>query len=438
MAQRLDWPTELRKIILDALDDYHIYAHEEGDALQKLRESNFIGLPEHIENSDDIAMEVYKALRSQIYALFEKAFRGFQEEKEILLKTSIEEMIEWGLDKVHDLFNKLVHGEISRDLFEKAFKKRYDQLRKLILEDYYRLFESYLKGHNYLINSIRDASSNLSGYLSIYYALKFLPAELWKKKKNEEECFIRFYSHYKIAGTPIQLFFCECISRGVNFLSGDYSCLDIFDYSKSLELEEDDFYSFCEYIRTGRKQLLSNITSHIVEKICSKEDFFKGRGKLLTSFYRRLLNNLRKYFTRSDKPLNVPIYELAEELKDLYNFLVLQNGILEYEIFRIAANSGYACLPKISVITVTKSDSGGSSYEEMEYEEREVDLLILGDHRLYLVEISFRKDIEKYHEKLDIVIDRIKDHVSGLYLEKCIVTKDEFEDFVNRLSERKL
>jgi len=67
-----------------------------------------------------------------------------------------------------------------------------------------------------------------------------------------------------------------------------------------------------------------------------------------------------------------------------------------------------------------------------------VDLLILADYKLYLVEISFRRDIEKYRKKLDIIIDRIKDRVSGLYLEKCIVTKDEFEDFVNRLSERKL
>ena len=432
MAQRLDWPTELRKIILDALDDYHIYAHEEGDALQKLRESNFIGLPEHIEESgDDIAMEVYKALRSQIYALFEKAFRGFEKTKEALFKTRIKRRIKWGLDSIHNLIGELILGKISEDLFKKEYENACEELRELISKDYNKLFRNYYEGCRFLNNHLSSISLDLSGYLSIYYALKFLPAELWKK--NKEGYFIRFYSHYKIAGTPIQLFFCECISRGVNFLSGDYSCLDIFDYSKSLELDDEDFYSFCEYIRTGREQLLSDITSRIVGKICSKEDFFKGRGKLLTSFYEQLLGNLRRYFTRSGKPLNGPIYELAEELKDPYNFLVLQNGILEYEIFRIAANSGYACLPKISIVPVTKGGRGESSDEE-----KEVDLLILADYKLYLVEISFRRDIEKYRKKLDIIIDRIKDRVSGLYLEKCIVTKDEFEDFVNRLSERKL
>ena len=123
MAQRLDWPTELRKIILDALDDYHIYAHEEGDALQKLRESNFIGLPEHIENSgDDIAMGVYKALRSQIYALFEKAFRGFEKTKEALFKTRIKRRIKWGLDSIHNLIGELILGKISEDLLKKSMR----------------------------------------------------------------------------------------------------------------------------------------------------------------------------------------------------------------------------------------------------------------------------------------------------------------------------
>jgi len=139
----------------------------------------------------------------------------------------------------------------------------------------------------------------------------------------------------------------------------------------------------------------------------------------------QLINILRRiYSTPPSKPIDVSV----DELGDLYNFLVLQNGILEYEVFRVAANSGHACLPKISLIT----------YEGGSHEEREVDLLILGDYKLFLVEVSFGRDAEKYQEKLDIIIDRLgeREIVSGFRFEKYIVTRDDFEYFVNSLSEQ--
>jgi len=74
----------------------------------------------------------------------------------------------------------------------------------------------------------------------------------------------------------------------------------------------------------------------------------------------------------------------------LYNFLVLQNGVLEYEVFRIAANSGYACLPKISVI-INKEGS---------HKEKEVDLLLLHDSdKISLIEITFRNKIKRSYSK---------------------------------------
>lgn len=105
-------------------------------------------------------------------------------------------------------------------------------------------------------------------------------------------------------------------------------------------------------------------------------------------------------------------------------FLVLQNGVLEYEVFRIAANSGCACLPKISIIF----HEGGSC------EEKEIDLLIVEDDKLSLVEITFREDGERCQEKLVSIIDRLGESLSGFHFEKYIVTRDNFKDFVNSLS----
>jgi len=61
MAPRLDWSSELRKIIFkDALDSYHRYARGKENGLQKLREEGFMHLLKSIENSDDeIAKTIY-------------------------------------------------------------------------------------------------------------------------------------------------------------------------------------------------------------------------------------------------------------------------------------------------------------------------------------------------------------------------------------------
>jgi len=337
--------------------------------------------------------------------------------------TRIELHIKNGLNSIHELAGKLASGEIPEDLFVKEYKNTIKRLRRNILRDCDELFENYLKGHSYLATHLENLSLNLTGYLSICYAVKSIPDDLWKKKERGGGCFIRLYKHRKIGGKPVQLFFCECLSRSIDFFSGDYSHLDVFEHSKSLEIDRDFFCDIRDYIRTGGEKLLESIVSRIVERICSREDFFKGKGGLLTSFFKQLINTLKRiYSTPSGEPIDVSV----DELMDLYDFLVLQNGILEYEVFRVVANSGYACLPKISVITIIDEEKGIR-------EEREVDFFILGGYKIFLVEVSFRRDVEGYLEKLNTIINRLGESVSGFHFEKHIITKDNFKDFVNSL-----
>jgi len=51
-------------------------------------------------------------------------------------------------------------------------------------------------------------------------------------------------------------------------------------------------------------------------------------------------------------------------------------------------------------------------------EEGEVDFFILGGYKLFLVEVSFRRDVERYLEKLKFIIDRLGESISGLHFEK--------------------
>jgi len=425
MAPRLSWPTELRRIILkDALDCYRRCAHreKEGNGLQELSKEDFLPLPESIKNSnDEIAKEIHEELKNQILYLFKEAFGKFEKTKSNFFKMKIDERFSDGLHKTDTLFKKLVDNQISESDFKEEYENEYKELKRLIVKDYRELFKSYYDGCCFLFKQFKSSSPNLAGYLSIYYALKSRLSDLWVKPKDGS--FIRFYKYCKVGDKPIQLLFCDYLFKGINFFPKDYSYLDIFKHSKPLELDTDSFYEIQEYFRTGKEELLGTITSNIVKKICSKESTFKGEGGPLTLFFKQLINTLKKiYSTQPGEPIDVSV----DELGDLYNFLVLQNGILEYEVFRVAANSGHACLPKISVIT----------YEGGSHEEREVDLLILGDYKLFLIEVSFGRDAEKYQEKLDIIIDRLGEIVSGFSFEKYIVTRDNFEYFINSLSKQ--
>jgi|GEM_PF-1685672 hypothetical protein len=428
MAPKLNWSTELREIILkDALESYRKYARDEKEdyGLRKLSEEDFLSLPESIKNSDDeIAREIYEELKNQIIYLFEKAFKKFEETKSRLFKTRIGDYFKGYLNSIDNLFDKLILNEISENDFEKEYEDRYRRwLNKFIMEDYEELFKSYPDGCYFLFNWLKNPSLNLAGYLSIYYAFRSILGNLWDERGYNY--FIRFNKHAgKIGGKPIQLQFCNFILWSIDFFSNDYSYLDILENSDLLKLDKDDeviFYEIREHIRTTKEQLPDDVISHMIARIRDKhdkEDFFRERRSLLVSFLKQFISTMRKMYSTQPDDISVG------ELKELYNLLVVQNGIPEYEIFRIAANFGHACLPKISVII----------NEEDDYKEKEIDLVIIEDNKLHLFEVTFRKNTEECREKLNSIANKLEESLPGYQLEKHIITKDNFRNYVNRLS----
>ena len=416
MAPKLNWSTELREIILkDVLKSYRKYAHDEKEdyGLRKLSEEDFLSLPESIKNSDDeIAREIYEELKNQIIYLLKESFEKFEEIKSSFFKTGISYHFKESLTSIDILFDKLVLNVISENHFKKEYKSRYRKLRKLIMDDYNELFKSYYDGCYSLFNQLKKPSLNLAGYLSIYYAFRSILRDLWERHKYDY--FIRFNKHAgKIGGKPIQLQFCNFILWSIDFFSNDYSYLDILENSDLLKLDKNDefvFYEIREYIKTTKDQLSDDVISHMIARIRDKhdkEDFFREKVSLLASFLKQFISTMRKmHFTQPD---DISV----DELKELYNLLVVQNGIPEYEVFRIAANSGHACLPKVSVII----------NEEDDYKEKEIDLIIIKDNKLDLVEVTFRKNTEECQEKLSSIANKLEESLSGYRIETYVITK---------------
>ena len=84
MASRLDWLTELRRIIFEVtLDYYHRYAHVEENGLQRLREINFILLPESIRDGDDdeIAKTIFEGLKRLIIHFLRKHLKTSKKQR---------------------------------------------------------------------------------------------------------------------------------------------------------------------------------------------------------------------------------------------------------------------------------------------------------------------------------------------------------------------
>jgi hypothetical protein len=427
MAPRLNWSTELREIILkDVLESYRKYAHDEKEenGLQKLNKEDFLFLPESIRDSDDeIAKEIYEELKNQIIHLFREAFEKFEKTKSKFFKMRVGDHVNDGFHKIDRLFNKLILNQISENDFKEEYKNRCEKLKKSIIKDYEELFKSYYNGCRFLLNWFKSPSLNLAGYLSIYYAFRSILGGLWEGR--EHNYFIRFNKYAgKIGGKPIQLQFCNFILNNIDFFSTDYSHLDILENSDLLKLDKDDesiFYEIREYIRTSKEQLLDDVIFRMIARIRDKhdkEDFFREKGSLLNSFLKQFISTIRKTYPTQPGDISV------DGLKELYNLLVVQNGIPEYEIFRIVANSGHACLPKISVII--NGEDG--------YKEKEIDLVIIEDSKLRLVEVTFRKNTEECQEKLNSIANKLGESLSGYQIETHIITKDNFRNYVNRLS----
>ena len=84
MAPRLNWSTELRKIILkDALDHYHRHIHDKENSLQRLREVDFIPLPGSVreDSGDEIAKTIYEELKRLIIHFLRKHLKPSKKQR---------------------------------------------------------------------------------------------------------------------------------------------------------------------------------------------------------------------------------------------------------------------------------------------------------------------------------------------------------------------
>lgn len=406
MASRLNWSNELKKIIIDDILRKAGLFRIEYDDEKRIKEisrkyslENIVKTFEENIKNDKIVERIIEEFRRKVSSFIEEKLENFNKSQGFFL-----ENIRGITNKNLELLNSCLY-----DLaYEKLTKNQYEERQKYILQEFVReveqkienIYNHYQEGFQKITNELSSYSLRLSGFLSIYYSLKSVLKTLWDRDKD---LCIRFSEDFQIENNPIQLWFCEFIYNDIDFLNDEYSTLYLFEHSEKLELNDEDYLYFCSASEEEEKAL-----ERIVGKVCSNEEF-RQKGGMLYSFLKKFKNAFE--FRRDISYLVI---------KQMYNFLVVQNGVLEYEIFRNAALSGYPCLPRVLLYC-----------KRQPY--KEIDLLLLNDNKLFLIEITFRKDFKKCEEKLQKVSELLSERLSGIELIPCIISRDNFEEFIKEI-----
>ncbi|MEN2974898.1 MAG: hypothetical protein ABDH32_04890 [Candidatus Caldarchaeales archaeon] len=222
------------------------------------------------------------------------------------------------------------------------------------------------------------------------------------------------FNKINIGDDSIQSKFCEFTSRDIDFFKGDYSFFELLELHKEFQVDELDLKKiYYNYYKGERKGELENL----VNKLCSRTNL-KNKGKQVY--------HLLKNFFDSLQP-NLLHHELSEdEFKDIYDQFLVENVIMEYELFRVLVNNGYPCIPKVCIF---KKDEKG------DVKIGEVDVMVLDDDILHLVEITLRRDPSEKEEKLSRIKELLDNEPEGISdFKPCVISnRDKFEEFIRTL-----
>ena len=287
---------------------------------------------------------------------------------------------------------------------------------------------------------LRGVLWRLRGYISMISASKILSALLDEREgsggKGPE---LRFnLKSDRVGENYLLTVFARMIYNGTCFRITD-SWKTLLTATKEIEaaikkgggasdLRSKHFWGDCiRYLKDGRgekcvKEILSKLCS--VPSLKDKGDRIKDTIKELSQEFLRLVNKF-------------PGDDDAKIFHELFNLMVLQHGVLEYQVFELFANSGLACLPRVEV-TIREPDAP--------QERREIDLMVFShdfsDGEIDLkpsacVEVTMSDKKEKLEEdanKLRRVINYLEEKVfpsaeiSGIIVTPNFIQKVKSEE----------
>lgn len=399
MDPRIDYESKLKEIIIDKLDLFWklcksqweiIPTHEEKP--QDLFEKQ-LGV-ESFRDRDVIAGALVESLSRSLGNFVEESFSSYYEYRRELIG-KIGEIVRSYIPGLVDHFRDRLKGEeIREESFERFRKNLVNDFKKEGNRFYRHVKESYES----LVEKIAEESNKLRGYLCIYEALCKLE-KYWGNWMSFENIYIG-------NGKSIQELFCDLIGNGISFIS----IIDDFD---PFNLPDIPLISEKGFWPSFREKYIENseyAIKDLIKKICSYPPL-KNKGGILHNYISKFFNEIEKL---KDKEFLSSTF-----LEDLFNQLIVQHGILEYEIFYRVVKMENLCVPKVAF------------FEETEREKREVgelDLLVLKDHPMYLgIEVTTRG---KFNEEKEVALNSVKELMQkkGLKLDiKIIKSKEELD-----------
>ncbi|MCS7132726.1 MAG: hypothetical protein NZ918_03270 [Aigarchaeota archaeon] len=334
-----------------------------------------------------------------------------------VIEEFVKELDEW-------LISKYKPTNIVRTIKEIIFdSKTYNQasLKELIQE---RIASPFINNFSNLFFEVIDNVSKflweMRGYLSIISATKFfvLLSRIDSDKVTAD------VKDFKIDNKSIYVIFSEMVKHEVSFDIFNTYWFMILPEISGIETEklmkDEDFIrpliKMYDVYRKDNELEMNELISQLTEKMCGSISKLRGKGLLLRELLHDFINECCRFIEKKNST--------SVMLHDLFRFLILEHGVLEYILFRFFVEFGSVCLPRVVL-----RFKGGDGEEESSYES-EVDLLSFrinyseDEHRILNVypklvfEITTRgekryDDLRKIENKLKITSDLLRRSFPG-------------------------
>ncbi|MEM3897091.1 MAG: hypothetical protein QXO04_00555 [Nitrososphaerota archaeon] len=212
---------------------------------------------------------------------------------------------------------------------------------------------------------------DLRGYLSILLTAKFI-IDIGKRMMNEEKRMEIRLNDNKIKDISLYVLFPEMIKHRISFnildeswqmLISNASDLDRIDISDDKEL----WAELCYACISKNEEEVDRCLKRVITRLCSAESL-RRKGRIIKRPLREFACACSEFVRNVGKDHTM--------LWDLFNFLIVRHGILEYMLFKFFADLGVACIPRVIMkdgsteyeidLLTFRFNSSGSKYEEIE------------------------------------------------------------------------
>lgn len=388
MATRIDYESVLREIISERFNDF--WDPPPDKPLSELFEGQLDA--DFFFKRDRIAGILINSLSKSLEKMIEESFSNFYSYKE-----KLGENVEGNISLLASLA-KLFHKKLKHQVaIEESFVKNKEDLEKRFKEIGSELYSLCESSYRDLIERLGERSKKLRGYLCLYVTLRELKAE-WGNLMRFEK---RFIGDEK----PIQEVFCDLVGNNISFspLIEDFNPFELPD----IPSVDKQFWPL--FIEKYSKETESGLQI-LLKRVCSFPRL-RDKGDILYEYLSQFFEIITKLKDNG--------FLSSDFLGELFDQLVVQHGILEYEAFYKFVEAKYYCVPKVSFLE--------DSSTPFLVKSGELDVLLLKDNVYLGIEITTRNKLNAEKNEALTKINELMQRKNLKFEMKIVKNKEELE-----------